>query len=113
MSRKTTHTHTSVLSVELWSGRSADLGLEIDYMVTPARPATRFEPAEPEAAEYIAKRLTWDGDEVPIPDWLDALIESDDDLRAAVLDDYHELMGAMADEAADARFEMMREARHG
>ena len=102
---------TTDVHIDIGCGPARSVALDLAYTISPARPASRYEPAEPAEAHIINTRLlAQDGQPLALPDWLRDLVEAHDGIYSALLEDWRAQIEIEGDEAADAKLEMRREA---
>ena len=102
---------TTDVHIDIECGPSRSVVLDFAYTVSPTRPASRYEPAEPAQAHIVNTRLlAQDGQPLALPDWLRDLVEAHDGIYSALIEDCRAQTELDRDEAADAMRETMREA---
>lgn len=99
----------TTFTLALGHGAEHELDLVLTYRFVPGYPDTCEEPGEPDSAEILSARIVPPGGvEVDVPAWLPPLIETDEELLAALVEDARAYDAGERDAADEQRWDEER-----
>ncbi|CAA2161181.1 hypothetical protein MBRA_06341 [Methylobacterium brachiatum] len=102
-------TFRTTLALSIGHGREHELDMVLTYRFMPGYPGSHDEPGQPDSAEILAARIVPPGGvEVEVPAWLPPLIEADEELLAALVEDARAYDAGERDAAAEQRWDKDR-----
>ena len=102
-------TFRTTFALSLADGGEHEIDLVLTYRFAPGYPDSRDEPGQPDSAEIVGARIVPPGGvEVDVPAWLPPLIETDEGLLAALVEDARPYDAGERDDAADRRWDEER-----